>query len=60
MRQCSDQKNARSLHLRQRTSLSSDRPALRYSVDRQAVWVACMKRFSPQRVLEQFTTRLFP
>ena len=53
-------KNAGSLHLRQRTSLSSGRPALRYPVGRQAVWVARIKRFLPQRAFEQFTTRLFP
>jgi hypothetical protein len=36
------------------------RPALRYPVGRHTVWVARIKRFLPQRVFEQFTTRLFP
>ena len=53
-------KNTRSLHLRQRTFLSSGRPALDCPVGRQAVSVARQKRVLRQRTFEQFTTRLFP
>ena len=50
-------KNTRSLHLRQRTFLSSGRLALHCPVGRQAVSVARSKRFLRQRTFEQFTIR---